>query len=116
MNRRSFFGMLAGGAVVFPIAPLLRQAQRLNRSAAPIADAHGKIAMELTTLLVARGDTVVGLIRNPVEMRETAYRGDIQGLRTSQATHTSTTSYAHWCEPSAGLPCRSTVTTTRRHT
>jgi nucleoside-diphosphate-sugar epimerase len=30
-----------------------------------IAGAHGKIAMRLTSLLVARGDTVIGLIRNP---------------------------------------------------
>ncbi len=45
MNRRSFFGMLAGGAVVFPIAPLLTDAQRLNRSATAIFDAHGKISM-----------------------------------------------------------------------
>jgi nucleoside-diphosphate-sugar epimerase len=30
-----------------------------------IAGAHGKIAMRLATRLVARGDTVIGLIRNP---------------------------------------------------
>ena len=30
-----------------------------------IAGAHGKVAMRLTGLLVARGDTVIGLIRNP---------------------------------------------------
>jgi nucleoside-diphosphate-sugar epimerase len=30
-----------------------------------IAGAHGKIAQQLTALLVARGDTVTGLIRNP---------------------------------------------------
>jgi nucleoside-diphosphate-sugar epimerase len=30
-----------------------------------IAGAHGKIAMQLTTRLVARGDAVAGLIRNP---------------------------------------------------
>lgn len=30
-----------------------------------IAGAQGKIAMRLTRLLVARGDTVIGLIRNP---------------------------------------------------
>jgi uncharacterized protein YbjT (DUF2867 family) len=30
-----------------------------------IAGAHGQIAMRLTTRLVARGDSVIGLIRNP---------------------------------------------------
>jgi len=45
MNRRSFFGMLAGGAVAFPIAPLLTNAERLNRSATAISDAHAKISM-----------------------------------------------------------------------
>jgi nucleoside-diphosphate-sugar epimerase len=30
-----------------------------------IAGAHGKIAMRLATRLIARGDTVIGLIRNP---------------------------------------------------
>ncbi len=30
-----------------------------------IAGAHGKIAMELSHLLAARGDTVIGLVRNP---------------------------------------------------
>jgi nucleoside-diphosphate-sugar epimerase len=30
-----------------------------------IAGARGKIAMRLTALLIARGDTVIGLIRNP---------------------------------------------------
>jgi uncharacterized protein YbjT (DUF2867 family) len=30
-----------------------------------IAGAHGKIAQQLTPMLTARGDTVVGLIRNP---------------------------------------------------
>ena len=45
MDRRSFFGMLAGGAVVFPIAPLMPHAQRLNRSATAMSDAHAKISM-----------------------------------------------------------------------
>src|SRR5262245_59661990 len=45
MNRRSFFGMLAGGAVVFPIAPLLTHAQRLTRSATAMSDAHAKISV-----------------------------------------------------------------------
>ncbi len=30
-----------------------------------IAGAHGKIAMQLSRLLAARGDTVIGLVRNP---------------------------------------------------
>ncbi len=30
-----------------------------------IAGAHGKVAMQLGELLIARGDTVIGLIRNP---------------------------------------------------
>ncbi len=30
-----------------------------------IAGAHGKVAQRLTRLLAARGDNVVGLIRNP---------------------------------------------------
>ena len=32
-----------------------------------IAGAHGKIARELTRQLAARGDSVVGLIRNPAQ-------------------------------------------------
>ena len=45
MNRRSFFGMLAGGAVALPIAPLLTHAERLNLSGASMSDPRGKIAM-----------------------------------------------------------------------
>src|SRR5262245_709709 len=45
MNRRSFFGMLAGGAVAFPIAPLWTSAQRLNRSGTALSAAHAKISM-----------------------------------------------------------------------
>ena len=45
MNRRSFFGMLAGGAVVFPIAPLWTNAERLDRSATAMFDPHAKISM-----------------------------------------------------------------------
>jgi nucleoside-diphosphate-sugar epimerase len=37
-----------------------------------IAGAHGKIAMRLTARLVARGDSVIGLIRNP------DHAGDLQ--------------------------------------
>jgi nucleoside-diphosphate-sugar epimerase len=37
-----------------------------------IAGAHGKIAMRLTARLVARGDSVIGLIRNP------DHAGDVQ--------------------------------------
>jgi nucleoside-diphosphate-sugar epimerase len=37
-----------------------------------IAGAHGKIARHLTTRLVARGDSVIGLIRNP------DHAGDVQ--------------------------------------
>src|SRR5262245_60455423 len=45
MNRRSFFGMLVGGAVTFPIAPLLTNTERLNRSATAMSDAHTKISV-----------------------------------------------------------------------
>ena len=40
-----------------------------------IAGAHGKIAMRLTGLLVARGDTVTGLIRNPDHAADITGRG-----------------------------------------
>lgn len=35
-----------------------------------IAGGHGKIAQRLTRLLVARGDTVVGLVRNPAHIED----------------------------------------------
>jgi nucleoside-diphosphate-sugar epimerase len=40
-----------------------------------IAGAHGKIAQRLTALLVARGDTVTGLIRNPDHADDVRARG-----------------------------------------
>jgi len=40
-----------------------------------IAGAHGKIAMRLTALLTADGDSVVGLIRNSDHAREVGERG-----------------------------------------
>lgn len=40
-----------------------------------IAGAHGKIAMRLIGLLVAGGDTVIGLIRNPDHATEVSGRG-----------------------------------------
>lgn len=40
-----------------------------------IAGAHGKIAMRLIGLLVAGGDTVVGLIRNPEHAGDISHRG-----------------------------------------
>ncbi|MBV9312033.1 MAG: SDR family oxidoreductase [Solirubrobacterales bacterium] len=40
-----------------------------------IAGAHGKIATALTDLLLARGDTVIGLIRNPDHATEVSERG-----------------------------------------
>jgi uncharacterized protein YbjT (DUF2867 family) len=40
-----------------------------------IAGAHGKIAQRLTVLLVARGDTVSGLIRNPEHAADVRARG-----------------------------------------
>ena len=40
-----------------------------------IAGAHGKIAQRLTVLLVARGDTVAGLIRNPEHAADVRARG-----------------------------------------
>jgi nucleoside-diphosphate-sugar epimerase len=40
-----------------------------------IAGAHGKIAQRLTLLLVARGDTVTGLIRNPDHAEDVRARG-----------------------------------------
>jgi nucleoside-diphosphate-sugar epimerase len=40
-----------------------------------IAGAHGKIAIRLTGLLVARGDAVIGLIRNPDHAAEVRERG-----------------------------------------
>jgi nucleoside-diphosphate-sugar epimerase len=40
-----------------------------------IAGAHGKIATRLTTLLVAGGDTVVGLIRNPDHAEDVRRQG-----------------------------------------
>jgi hypothetical protein len=45
MNRRSFFGMVAGGAVALPIAPLLTSAERLNRSVASMSGPDTKIAV-----------------------------------------------------------------------
>ncbi len=40
-----------------------------------IAGAHGKIAMRLTRLLVAGGDSVIGLIRNPDHTADLARDG-----------------------------------------
>ena len=40
-----------------------------------IAGAHGKIAMRLTGLLAARGDEVIGLIRNPDHAADVAEQG-----------------------------------------
>jgi len=40
-----------------------------------IAGAHGKIAMRLTGLLVAGGDSVIGLIRNPDHAADLARDG-----------------------------------------
>ena len=40
-----------------------------------IAGAHGNIAMRLTSLLVAGGDTVIGLIRNPEHTEAVARQG-----------------------------------------
>jgi uncharacterized protein YbjT (DUF2867 family) len=40
-----------------------------------IAGAHGKIAMRLARTLVARGDTVIGLIRNPDQADDVAATG-----------------------------------------
>jgi nucleoside-diphosphate-sugar epimerase len=40
-----------------------------------IAGAHGKIAMRLTARLVARGDQVIGLIRNPDHTAEVRAAG-----------------------------------------
>lgn len=40
-----------------------------------IAGAHGKIAMRLTSLLVAGGDSVIGLIRNPDHADDVAAQG-----------------------------------------
>ena len=40
-----------------------------------IAGAHGNIAMRLTRLLVADGDTVIGLIRNPEQAEAVARQG-----------------------------------------
>ncbi|MGN6167349.1 MAG: SDR family oxidoreductase [Solirubrobacteraceae bacterium] len=40
-----------------------------------IAGAHGKIAMRLIGLLAARGDTVIGLIRNPDHADDVTGRG-----------------------------------------
>jgi nucleoside-diphosphate-sugar epimerase len=40
-----------------------------------IAGAHGKIGQRLTGLLVARGDTVIGLIRNPDHAADVRNRG-----------------------------------------
>jgi uncharacterized protein YbjT (DUF2867 family) len=40
-----------------------------------IAGAHGKIAMHLTARLVARGDNVIGLIRNPDHTEEVQATG-----------------------------------------
>lgn len=45
MNRRSFFGMLAGGAVALPIAPLLTNAERLNRSVMSMPDSDAKVSV-----------------------------------------------------------------------
>ena len=40
-----------------------------------IAGAHGKIALRLTQRLVARGDTVIGLIRNPDHAEDVRAQG-----------------------------------------
>ena len=40
-----------------------------------IAGAHGKIAMRLTRLLVASGDSVIGLVRNPDHAPDVAEQG-----------------------------------------
>ena len=45
MNRRSFFGMLAGGAVALPIAPLLTRAERRDLSVTSMSDSHAKISV-----------------------------------------------------------------------
>ncbi len=40
-----------------------------------IAGAHGKVARRLTARLLERGDTVIGLIRNPADAEELRARG-----------------------------------------
>src|ERR1700761_4538399 len=40
-----------------------------------IAGAHGKIALRLTRLLSAEGDSVIGLIRNPDQATDVSDRG-----------------------------------------
>jgi uncharacterized protein YbjT (DUF2867 family) len=42
-----------------------------------IAGAHGKIALRLTDLLVSRGDSVIGLIRNPEHAEDVERRGAV---------------------------------------
>ena len=51
-----------------------------------IAGGHGKIALRTTTLLAARGDTVVGLVRNPDHVDDVrAAGGDAQVLDLEKA-------------------------------
>jgi hypothetical protein len=45
MDRRSFFGMLAGGAAALPIAPLLSNAEWLDRSVTSMSDSHAKLSV-----------------------------------------------------------------------
>jgi NAD(P)-dependent dehydrogenase (short-subunit alcohol dehydrogenase family) len=40
-----------------------------------IAGAHEKIALRLTRLLTADGDSVIGLIRNPDQAKDVSERG-----------------------------------------
>ena len=47
-----------------------------------IAGAHGKIAMRLARTLVARGDKVIGLIRNPDQADDVAATGVCRRRRT----------------------------------
>src|SRR3984885_7396875 len=64
-----------------PIAPRRRVpdrsscSRRLRRGLVAIAGGHGKIGPRLTGLLVARGDTVIGLIRNPDHAADVRSRG-----------------------------------------
>jgi hypothetical protein len=71
MNRRSFFGMLAGGAVALPIAPLLTHAERLNRSATALSDPHATISMTHYT-----SDAFASLVGQVFSFHETADASD----------------------------------------
>lgn len=84
-----------------------------------IAGGHGKIALQLESLLAARGDQVVGIIRNPAHADEVAATGAqtvVLDLETATAGEVAThldgadaVVFAAGAGPGSGAPRKQTV-------